>query len=75
MVEIIKAFLEADWKAELCALLALLSIVSLLNAIVFRLPNRLIRHLNIRARGWPPSHLDADGDFKEEDKDEPDQAR
>lgn len=23
---------------------------------------RLMRHLNIRARGWPPEHLDADGD-------------
>ena len=25
------------------------------------------RHLNIRKHGWPPSHLDADGDFKTED--------
>lgn len=23
-----------------------------------------VRHLNIRKAGWPPSHLDADGDFK-----------
>ncbi len=23
-----------------------------------------IRHLNIRSKGWPPSHLDADGDFE-----------
>lgn len=23
-----------------------------------------IRHLNIRKAGWPPEHLDADGDFK-----------
>lgn len=26
--------------------------------------NRLLRHLNIRKAGWPPSHLDADGDWK-----------
>lgn len=24
--------------------------------------SRFLRHLNIRARGWPPPHLDADGD-------------
>ncbi|QEL19326.1 hypothetical protein [Limnoglobus roseus] len=23
-----------------------------------------IRHLNIRLAGWPPAHLDADGDFE-----------
>lgn len=28
----------------------------------FRLVNRVIRHRNIVARGWPPEHLDADGD-------------
>lgn len=30
----------------------------------FRLVNRFIRHLNIRAAGWPPVHLDADGGHK-----------
>lgn len=34
--------------------------------ITFVLPNRFLRHLNIRKCGWPPIHLDADGDFKEE---------
>lgn len=24
--------------------------------------SRFIRHLNIRSKGWPPPHLDADGD-------------
>jgi hypothetical protein len=23
---------------------------------------RLLRHLNVRKHGWPPSHCDADGD-------------
>ena len=27
--------------------------------------NRLLRHLNIRSKGWPPMHLDADGDFQQ----------
>ena len=26
--------------------------------------NRPLRHMNIRKHGWPPSHCDADGDFK-----------
>jgi hypothetical protein len=30
--------------------------------------NRFLRHLNIRKHGWPPSHLDADGDWKPEPK-------
>jgi hypothetical protein len=25
---------------------------------------RLMRHLNVRRAGWPPAHLDADGDWK-----------
>ena len=24
-----------------------------------------MRHMNIRKHGWPPEHLDADGDLKE----------
>lgn len=31
--------------------------------LVFLCWNRLLRHLNIRKAGWPPAHLDADGDF------------
>lgn len=26
--------------------------------------NRIIRGFNIRKHGWPPSHLDADGDWR-----------
>lgn len=29
--------------------------------------NRLIRGVVVLNRGWPPSHLDADGDWKDED--------
>lgn len=31
-----------------------------------RLINRCIRHKNIIAAGWPPEHLDADGDRRVE---------
>ena len=30
-----------------------------------------LRHMSVRSKGWPPAHLDADGDFREqEDKEE-----
>jgi hypothetical protein len=35
-------------------------------ALPFKLVNRWIRHRNITASGWPPPHLDADGDVKED---------
>lgn len=35
--------------------------------LFFRLPNRIIRGMNIRKHGWPPAHCDADGDFKKEE--------
>lgn len=33
---------------------------------LFKCYNRLLRHLNILWHGWPPHHLDADGDFNRE---------
>ncbi len=35
--------------------------------LVFKTWNRFLRHLNILAHGWPPAHLDADGDFHHPD--------
>jgi len=47
--------------------LALLVCSHAVHAVLFRLPNRWLRSRNIREQGWPPEHLDADGDFKEND--------
>ena len=33
---------------------------------VFKCWNRWLRSRNIKNHGWPPPHLDADGDFKKE---------
>lgn len=44
-----------------------LAIAYLAYLTVFRVWNRFMRHLNIRKQGWPPSHCDADGDFKPTD--------
>ena len=34
--------------------------------------NRIVRGANIRKNGWPPSHCDGDGDFKEDKGDKDD---
>lgn len=39
-------------------------IASSLVAWPFKLINRWIRHRNIAAAGWPPFHLDGDGDTR-----------
>ncbi len=42
--------------------LMLLIIVDGFSSVV----KRVLRHMNIRSSGWPPVHLDADGDAVEE---------
>ena len=32
--------------------------------LVFRIINRVLRAINVTFRGWPPSHLDLDGDWQ-----------
>jgi len=32
--------------------------------LIFKVINRFIRRSNIKNKGWPPAHLDADGDWK-----------
>lgn len=44
-------------------------LINLVRFVVFMLPNRLLRHISICVRGWPPSHLDADGDAVRDDED------
>lgn len=39
-------------------------------AYPFKLINRWIRHRNIVAAGWPPFHLDGDGDTRSFDEDD-----
>lgn len=34
-------------------------------SVLVNLPNRIMRHWNIRKHGYPPAHCDADGDFKD----------
>lgn len=36
--------------------------------LIAKIVKYLIRGASIRKHGWPPAHLDADGDFKKEEK-------
>lgn len=67
MTEIITFASGGPWLAFFLAWIAAWLIVAPFN-FVFRCWNRYLRSRNIAARGWPPAHLDADGDFKPEDK-------
>jgi hypothetical protein len=49
-----------------------LCVVYMVTSTFFRCWNRVLRHLNVRSKGWPPAHLDADGDFKPEPEPEKD---
>jgi hypothetical protein len=57
--ETLKFMGEHPWLTIALCLIA----GSTITSVLFRLPNRIIRHLNIRKAGWPPAHLDADGDL------------
>jgi hypothetical protein len=50
-------------------LLALI-VGEMLVRIICNLPNRILRHWNIRKYGYPPPHCDADGDFRPEKEEE-----
>ena len=53
---------DSPWLTFFLAVIAGNVILGLL----VKLPNRLLRHLNIWKHGYPPAHCDADGDFREE---------
>lgn len=46
----------------------LLALCFLQGAVI--LGNRVLRSINVALRGWPPAHLDADGDWKAEEESE-----
>lgn len=45
----------------------LVLLVEVLLTRLFIVVNRFFRMTMVSIRGWPPSHLDADGDWKPED--------
>jgi hypothetical protein len=70
-MEIINKILEIAFSGflQFCGMAILLNVLFyfVINGIL-RFWIRLFRVLMVRKHGWPPSHLDADGDFKEIEK-------
>jgi hypothetical protein len=57
---------DLPWLAAFLACLLFVTFGRLVN-----LCSRILRTINVALRGWPPTHLDADGDFKiERDQDD-----
>ena len=56
-------FWDAHWFLSWCALWLVWGAVALIQ-LPFTIILRMIRSINIAIRGWPPQHLDADGDWK-----------
>lgn len=46
-----------------CCAWLLWGFVPLVQSLLFTI-RRILRYINISIRGWPPAHLDANGDFK-----------
>ena len=63
MTDLFQFASENPWLAFFLALIVSSTIVAPFK-IAFQAYNRKLRSMNIAAHGWPPAHLDADGDFK-----------
>lgn len=59
MTELFKFASESPWLTFFLAFVLSEAVVR----IAVNLPNRILRHWNIRKHGYPPEHCDADGDF------------
>jgi Sec-independent protein secretion pathway component TatC len=67
MLEVLQYVLGSFWR--FLAVMFLLGIlftypIRIVGMVIFR----LIRSSTIKKAGWPPTHIDADGDFKKEVK-------
>ena len=62
MTDLLKFASDNPWLTFFLAVLAAEVIIR----VVVNLPNRILRHWNIRKHGYPPPHCDADGDFIKE---------
>jgi hypothetical protein len=67
MLEILKFMCSGFW-VFIGSSIIILTLSGLIANLLFRIINRFFRMLNIRKHGWPPTHVDADGDFKIEPK-------
>ena len=54
---------ESPWLSFFLLWICIAAVTGVFYNLFFKLPNRVLRHLNIKKHGWPPAHCDADGDF------------
>ena len=57
--EIIKYSTSGFWVFIGCY-----SLITIVLYYIFRIFNRILRVITTSINGWPPEHLDSDGDFK-----------
>lgn len=61
-------FFDDHWFIAWCALWGIWPVcwafVVTVSILFFKLPNRLFRSIMVVCRGWPPTHLDADGNWR-----------
>lgn len=60
MKEIIELALSGFWK-----FIGFTTILYIVCHFTFLIMNRFFRIINVMIKGWPPAHLDADGDSVE----------
>lgn len=67
MIELIKFACSDFWV--FCGVIIILQmfLYFIVNGII-RMWSRFIRFLMVRKHGWPPAHLDADGDWQPKNK-------
>ncbi len=66
MIEYIKFMFSGFW-----IFFGHLILIAMFLQFIITIHNRLFRYFNICKYGYPPEHCDADGDFKEENLEEP----
>lgn len=60
-------FWSEHWFLAWCALWLVWGLIWLpvaLASVFAKLVNRVLRTIKVACRGWPPEHLDADGDWR-----------
>ena len=65
-VEAWAAFLSAPLSSQLCVFISLTATLTFVGW-PFKILHRYVRHLDIEKQGWPPPHIDADGDWKSDE--------
>lgn len=61
-MDVLQFMSESPWLTFFLAVI----VGEVIVRVVVNLPNRILRHWNIRKHGYPPAHCDADGDFRPE---------